>query len=685
LIVLSVPRSEVVVSLRSRPPLLALIVLLVLAFAPPASAAHRAAAGYRVGVGIGDITGEAAEVGMLGYASPTQTTAGLASRQWARAFVVADEAGRRVAFVSSEVDFITQAVQVEVLKRLKARYGGAYTDQNVVLTATHTHSGPGGFSEYTLWNLTTLGFEAPVFEALVAGIVRAISAADTDLAPGTVKFAEGTLSGANVNRSLAAFRRNPAADQARFPDAVDTRMTVLRFEQAGRPVGLLNFFATHGTSMTQTNQLISADNKGYAAHVIEHDVHGVDWAGRGDFVAAFAQTNAGDMSPNLRNGGAQGPTDNEFENTRIIGQLQADKAQQLFDSATEVLSGPIAARGKYVDFSSIDVAPKYTPDGQAHRTCPGALGQNFTAGAEDGPGPPIVDEGDLSTNPLLLVAGIVVNPTPAAVRACQAPKQVFLGTGSQNPPWTPQVLPLQVLRIGQLAITTAPGEFTIVAGQRVLDAVNAELGGTVRHQILAGYANAYAGYVATPEEYDAQHYEGAATHFGRYTGPAYQQELAAIAAALRDGRATPSTAQPLSLANQRISVRPGVVLDTPPLGRSFGSVITQPNASYARGASVRADFVTGHPNNNLRNEGTFVEVQRQAGDQWTTVSTDSEWQTIYRWKREYLSVSTAQITWTIPADAAPGTYRIVHRGDAKGLTGRITAFTGTSRTFTVVA
>jgi neutral ceramidase len=48
-------------------------------------------------------------------------------------------------------------------------------------------------------------------------------------------------------------------------------------------------------------------------------------------------------------------------------------------------------------------------------------------------------------------------------------------------------------------------------------------------------------------------------------------------------------------------------------------------------------------------------------------------------------VSTAQITWTVPADAAPGTYRIVHRGDAKGLTGRITAFTGTSRTFTVVA
>ncbi len=167
-------------SLRSRPPLLGLVVLLVLALTPPAPAAA-APGGYRVGAGIADITGEAAEVGMLGYADPAQTTAGLASRQWARAFVVADDAGRRVAFVSSEVDFITQAVQTEVLRRLRARYGATYTDQNVVLTATHTHSAPGGYSEYTLWNLTTLGFEAPVFEALVSGIVRAVAAADARL------------------------------------------------------------------------------------------------------------------------------------------------------------------------------------------------------------------------------------------------------------------------------------------------------------------------------------------------------------------------------------------------------------------------------------------------------------------------------------------------------------------------
>jgi neutral ceramidase len=58
---------------------------------------------------------------------------------------------------------------------------------------------------------------------------------------------------------------------------------------------------------------------------------------------------------------------------------------------------------------------------------------------------------------------------------------------------------------------------------------------------------------------------------------------------------------------------------------------------------------------------------------------------VYRWRRDYLAVSTALVTWTIPADAAPGTYRIVHHGDAKNLFGQISAFTGTSPSFTVTS
>lgn len=47
-------------------------------------------------------------------------------------------------------------------------------------------------------------------------------------------------------------------------------MTLLKFvdDQWG-PVGSFNWFATHGTSMSRTNSLISGDNKGAAARFME--------------------------------------------------------------------------------------------------------------------------------------------------------------------------------------------------------------------------------------------------------------------------------------------------------------------------------------------------------------------------------------------------------------------------------
>ncbi len=44
----------------------------------------------------------------------------------------------------------------------------------------------------------------------------------------------------------------------------------------------------------------------------------------------------------------------------------------------------------------------------------------------------------------------------------------------------------------------------------------------IEHTWILGYANSYAGYCATPEEYQLQLYEGASTHFGQWTQPAYQ-------------------------------------------------------------------------------------------------------------------------------------------------------------------
>ncbi len=80
-------------------------------------------------------------------------------RQWARAFVIEEAAsGRRLVYVSTDLGMIFQAVHLKVLARLKAKYPGVYDENNVMLAATHTHSGPGGFSHYAMYNLSVLGF-----------------------------------------------------------------------------------------------------------------------------------------------------------------------------------------------------------------------------------------------------------------------------------------------------------------------------------------------------------------------------------------------------------------------------------------------------------------------------------------------------------------------------------------------
>jgi len=639
-----------------------------------------AQAGYLVGRGKADITGEAAEVGMMGYAKLEQKTAGIHMRQWARAFVVQDEAGRRLVFVNNDLGMVFQGVHQAVLNRLQARFGNRYTRENVLLSATHTHAGPGGFSHYALYNFTTLGYNATTFHAVVDGIVEAIVAADADLKPGEIRVARGELFDASANRSLPAYERNPATERSRWQHSIDPTMTVLRFSQGGRDVGLISWFATHGVSMHPGNTLISGDNKGYAAQYIEKQVYGKQ--GRNDFVAAFAQSNAGDMTPNLWLDG-NGPTSNEYENTRLLGERQASRALSLFNGASELVSGPVDYRQQYANLSQVALRPEFG----GGQTCPAALGRAFAAGTEDGRGEDGFNEGDLTSNPFLAQLGGALFGAPKAVEDCQAPKPIMIATGLQKPfPWTPEVLPVSVARIGQLAIVAGPGEFTVMAGRRVRETVAQAMGLPLGNVIFAGYTNAYAGYVATPEEYDAQHYEGASTHFGRRTLPAYAQLYQDLATALRNGQAVAAGPQPRDLSGNQMSLQTGVVLDNTPIFKSFGQLDRDAAASYSRGQTAEAWFWTGHPKNNLRRNNTFASIERWDGSSWRRVASDDDWSTRYHWVRidPVWGTSQARIQWQIPLDATPGQYRIVHLGNYKnGWNGQIYGLSGSSRSFTV--
>ncbi|PRY38857.1 neutral/alkaline ceramidase [Umezawaea tangerina] len=638
---------------------------------------------YLVGRGISDVTGPAAENGMMGYSDFDQKTTGIHQRQRSRAYVVVDRAtGGRVAYVNADLAMVFRAVQEGVLAKLQQRYGSLYTRENLLLSATHTHAGPGGYSHNLAYNLSVLGMQQQTLDAVTDGIVESVVAAHEDVKPGSLSLGRGELTDASVNRSRVAFDANPASDKAFFPDAIDPSMTVLKFRQGGTDVGAVSWFATHNTSMVGENTLISPDNKGYASYQWEHDDAGVRYLdGRPGFVAAFPNTNAGDMSPNLDLRPGSGPTEDYVENTRIIGERQNRKAQQIFAGPQTAVTGGVGHRMRFVDMGSVAVDGRYTTDGTPGTTCSGVVGASTLAGSvEDGPAIPGFTEGMQS--PIKSLLEPLDIPVPQWLKDCQYPKASLVPTGLVQA--TPNVVPLQIVRIGQLHLVAVPGEVTITAGLRIRRSVAAELGVPLQDVLIQGYANDYSQYVTTPEEYDLQQYEGGSTLFGRNTTPAYQQEFGKLAASLRAGTPLTPGPTPTRPPFTELNLQTGVVFDDKAPSRTFGQVLTQPAASYTAGQTVTAVFVTGHPKNDLHRNGTFLEVQRLVDGRWTRHGDDGDWSTRYRWRRSGVADSEATITWTIPAGTPAGTYRIVHFGDWKsGWTGRITGFTGATGGFAV--
>ncbi|HVV77451.1 MAG TPA: neutral/alkaline ceramidase [Mycobacteriales bacterium] len=641
------------------------------------------AAPYLVGRGISDVTGELSGCGLLGYGKADQVSKGLHTRLRTRAFIFVDAAAdERVLICVSDLPLMFDSVHREVLRRLGGTYGSRYTDVNTMLTVTHTHCGPGGYSHHRLYNMTSHGFHPVTFQAIVDGIVEAVDRAHADVAPATLILSRGELDNASVNRSPQSFARNPESDKSHFPNAIDPQTTLLRVERDGRVVGAINWFATHGTSMTNRNCLVSGDNKGYAAYHWERVVSGIDYLASTtpDFISAFAQTNTGDMSPNLNRRPGSGPTEDEFENTRIIGQRQADAAAALAAVEGTTVSGGVAARLTYIDLGNVTVDPEFTGDGREHRTSPVMGGAAALAGTDEGPGFFGFKQG---RNRLIDAISRATYYRSARLRDSQAPKGIVLPGGAMNrlSAFVQERVPVQLLRIGSLYLIGIPGEVTITAGLRMRREVAAVVGSPLDDVLVAGYSNAYIHYVTTPEEYDEQRYEGGSTLFGRWEAPALTQTVVRLATAMRDGTTVGRGTPPPDLSHStRRVVRPKA--DKRALGRGFGDVLTAPRGSYSPGETVEVGFVGANPNHDLHRGGTYLEVERDTDGSWQRVADDGDWSTKLHCRKAD-GGTRITITWDVPSGTNAGSYRIRYHGESCDSAGRLTAFTGTSPTFAI--
>ncbi len=638
--------------------------------------------GFLVGAAHGDITGPIVGVGMMGYAELSQVDEGLHTRLWARALVVSDRCkNQTVAIVNADLAMIFDGVRQAVLERLAVELPGKFDESNLMVTATHTHAGPGGFAHHALYNITTKGFSPENFKAIVEGTVSAIVRAHREQQPAQISVASGHLSGYQFNRSPESFARNPEAERQLFPEKADTEMVLIKaIADDGRPLAAFNWFPVHGVSLPISNKLVSGDNKGLAEQLFEREL-GTTYLRDHEFVAGFLQANAGDISPYDVSKGPDREQDG-FGRNEWSARGQFRKAFELFNATdSENIVGPVGSVHRYEDLAYRQVSPEFTGD-VGVTTCQAVLGESFAAGTRNGMPFPL-----FKSHAIYGITWPKITLMPRE-QECHQEKVLLLPTGFAKPdPWTPRIAPFQIIRIGSLAVIGAPFEVTTVAGHRLKQEIKKRLlASGVRHVVLSGLTNEYVHYVTTREEYQAQAYEGGANLYGPWSLAAYTEIFAGLADDLATGRLRPNKVRPPDLAAKQLVLPKLPIYDAEPSQGHFGDLKVDADDQYHAGETVTVEFWGAHPNNAHQPGFSHLTVEILNGSTWQPVFYDWDHETRFHWRRAGLGKSLAKIVWVTPESTPTGTYRICHQGKSKSLfSSMLMPYRGCSSSFYVTA
>ncbi|CRL07958.1 CLUMA_CG020983, isoform A [Clunio marinus] len=651
---------------------------------------------YKVGLGRSDVTGPSVEIAFMGYAQIKQRGQGIHTRQYARTFIVEDNLENRIVFVSVDAGMISHVVKRNVIGELEKKYGNLYTFDNVMISGTHTHSGPAGFHMYVLYDLTSLGFVSETFIALVHGITQSIITAHNSMVEGRIFISETEINNANINRSPWAYENNPEEEKAQYKDNTDKTLIQLRFMDKNneKVLGAFNWFPVHATSMNSSNKLISSDNVGYASILLEQEYNINKLVGKGNFVGAFCSANLGDVSPNIKGAKCQktglpcdkltsacphkdicvasGPGRDISESTKIIGTRIYKGASFLL--ATRIgreLIGSVSFIHQFIDMPQQFVT-YFNPKLRIHQNftgCLPAMGYSFAAGTTDGPGAFDFTQGTTSDNPFWnAVRDFIAEPSEYDI-TCHGSKPILIATGRASFPysWQPTIVPTQIFQIGDALMFGVPGEFTTMAGRRLKAQVqkitkNKDIG---TQAIVCGLSNMYTSYITTPEEYEIQRYEAASTIFGPHTLSIYIEQFSKLLSAMISKSVLKPGPMPPDQDEKQISLMTKVYYDGYPYGSGFGYVIMQPKQSYNTGELLKTSFVAANPRNNLMSNKSFFYVERLNPDgNWKVVATDADWETKFMWQRVSMILGQSEIEfhWEIPKGTKSGEYRVRHNG-----------------------
>ena len=369
---------------------------------------------------------------------------------------------------------------------------------HIRLAATHTHAGPNLSSakgpagvDLTPQLDMIRRYRAQVVDKIVGIIIEA----NANLKPAHIYGARGEGS-INVNRRFRANGDDPPA-VGRNPDGlIDRELVVFRIDGAsGEPIAVLANYQCHGTVLAYENKYVSPDWPGMTRKVVERAFPGA--------MCLFFQGAAGNQGP------IEGFT-GDLGVAHRLGSILGHQAAALALEIETVRREPTFEG--FVESTAFQAKQHWRVKGPRDATL------KFTRKTIDLPRRTYTSEEISAMTARIEDAKRKLAAADAsgdAWRKHQAGARVrrfgdLLKKWTQPPDPTPVQLEVRILRIGEVAIVSMPGEQFAEIGQAIKKA------SPFKYTMYAGYSSGVGGdYMPTDAEYAFGGYEVERTPYGQ--------------------------------------------------------------------------------------------------------------------------------------------------------------------------
>lgn len=686
------------------------VVLLPAPTSPPPAGASE---GLRAGFARVDITPPPG-FGLGGYGPDAQQAVGYRHRLYVRALVLEDRNGQRLALAVADLGHLSSLLHRRTAAQLQLRNTGIGADR-LILSATHTHSGPGNVYEARQYNTQTTplaGYDPNMATFLVSRLAQAIENAVADLEPAVAAWdtLHVNVTGLTRNRSLDAFVENDTLYHDFDPDedlayaAVNKVWTMLRVDRCDddwancTPKGAYSIFAIHGTGYPQATDLADGDVHALAERGLERHLEkrnpSLARGFRSGAFHLFANGTEGDVSPD-HDPGTRCEEDNRLEERRSPGGPRRPPAPEAFWTPPRRLKACLErARlstnriGDGLTRAAVRLFDKMEghlePDLEITRAfatlslkglagsaplCPEPrIGAANLAGAEDGR-PPIYKWKVLGFIPTgIEEGGRAIRKKP---RGCHGAKKIplgilqglFIGNYFVGLFGLPEYAQLSVVQIGPMLLAALPGEITTEAGARMRQAILDAGPSSAKQAVVISLANGFLQYVTTAEEYAVQQYEGGSTIYGPNTAQAFTENLVRLAGSLRSQRPVVEVEPILSdLGPTHAYLAP------PDNGPPVEDIQRTVESTVCRDHELIATWIDAYPGRLIPADGQVLEIQRERSPgNWQRVAWDDDRSVEVRAKKKKKKGYLWEVRWvpekfsegTFEPDLESGRYRVV--------------------------